>query len=85
MALRGKSMEQGPEWHKTLTARVDKLSEQLEKMQTEMDSMRRELSGLQRWKDAALSLIRQLLVLVHPDQHPTIPAELREDLDQSTS
>ncbi|MGP9720979.1 hypothetical protein [Corynebacterium sp. AOP40-4SA-5] len=50
-------------------------------MRREMDGMRTELSGLQIWKTSALALIRQLLSKVHPDEHPAIPPELREDLD----
>lgn len=82
--LRGKSAEQGPEWYKTLSAEVRQLRDEMADMRREMDGMRTELTGLQRWKDAALSLIRRLMVLVDPADHPTIPPELREDLDQST-
>ncbi|WP_291477409.1 hypothetical protein [Corynebacterium sp.] len=75
--LRGKSVEQEPDWFKTLSERVDELTNQ-------MDGLHAELRGLQRWNDSALALIRQLLVLVHPDQRPVNPPELREDLDQTT-
>ncbi|MEY8565221.1 hypothetical protein AALF15_01440 [Corynebacteriaceae bacterium 7-707] len=82
--LRGKAAEQGPEWYRTLSAEVKQLREEMRQMRDEMDGMRTELTGLQRWKDAALSLIRRLMALVDPEDHPAIPPELREDLDQST-
>ncbi|MGN0097238.1 MAG: hypothetical protein ACI38U_14390 [Corynebacterium sp.] len=87
--LRGKSAEQGPEWYRTLSEDVRTLRAEnkeirsdLSKMSQKVDTMERELTGLQRWKDAALSFMRQLLALVSPDQHPVIPLELREDLDE---
>lgn len=82
--LRGKAAEQGPEWYKTLSAEVRQLRDEMAAMRREMDGMRTELTGLQRWKDAALSLIRRLMAMIDPDDHPTIPPELREDLGQST-
>lgn len=37
---------------------------------------------MRAWRWAALRFMKILLERLHPDQHPPIPAELREDLDQ---
>ncbi|WP_312979463.1 hypothetical protein [Corynebacterium sp.] len=77
MALRGKSMEQGPEWYKTL-------SKEVKELRGEVKELREEVEGMRAWRWAALRFMKILLERLHPDQHPPIPAELREDLDQST-
>lgn len=74
LAVKGKSVDQGPEWYKTLSARVDTLDDEVQKL-------RSEVRGLQAWKWSALRFIRTLLDLIDPALRPAVPTELREDLD----
>ncbi len=78
MALRGKSMEQGPEWYRTL-------SEDVKALREEVKVLRAEVEGMRAWRWAALRFMKTLMERLHPDEHPPIPPELREDLGQPTN
>lgn len=72
-----------PDWAayvKEQRADVESLRNELATVRGEVQELRTEVRGLQAWKGAALTYIRELMDRVPSHEHPPIPHELRDDL-----